>query len=87
MNKLIHTGLEIGYEKSSALDYFHDGTDNRYIDENKYKVVATKEKEITDEEQIKEGLRDWLWRVDVYLQESSNDWGTPMDLDRLPCDR
>ena len=43
------------------------------IDENKYKVVATREKEITDEEQIKEGLRDWLWRVDVYLQESSND--------------
>ena len=24
---------------------------------------------ITDKEQIKEGVRDWLWRVDVYLKE------------------
>ena len=69
MNKVIHTGLEIGYVKWGALDYFHDGTDDKYIDENKYRVVATKEKEITDEADIKLGLRDWTWRVDVYLKE------------------
>ena len=73
MSKLIHTGLEIGYEKSSALDYFHDGTDNKYIDENKYKVVATKEKEITDEEDIKLNLKDYEWRVDVYLKVQDNE--------------
>ena len=24
---------------------------------------------------------------DLTVKEASNDWGTPMDLDRLPCDR
>ena len=72
MGKLIHTTKEIATEECFCLEYFDDGTDNKYIDENKYKVVATKEKEITDAEQMKEGVKDWLWRVDVYLQESSN---------------
>ena len=69
MKKVIHTGLEIGYVKWGALDYFHDGTDDKYIDENKYRVVATKEKEITDEADIKLGLRDWTWRIKVYSKE------------------
>ena len=53
----------------SWIEYFDDGTDNKYIDENKYKVVATREKEITDEEDIKLNLKDYEWRVDVYLKE------------------
>jgi hypothetical protein len=69
MNKVIHTAQETATEECFCLEYFDDGTDNKYIDENKYRVVATKEKEITDKEQIKEGVRDWLWRVDVYLKE------------------
>ena len=69
MNKVIHTAQETATEECFCLEYFDDGTDNKYIDENKYRVVATKEKEITDEADIKLGLRDWTWRIKVYLKE------------------
>jgi len=69
MGKLIHTTKETATEECFCLEYFDDGTDNKYIDENKYKVVATREKEITDEEDIKLNLKDYEWRLDVYLKE------------------
>ncbi len=56
MGKLIHTTKETATEECFCLEYFDDGTDNKYIDENKYKVVATKEKEITLEEMINSEL-------------------------------
>ena len=41
-------------------------TDHKYTDQNKYKIVSTKWKEITDEHDLEEGTRDWLWKVEVY---------------------
>ena len=70
MVKLIHTGFEIGYQKDGALDYFHDGTNNKYIDENQYKVVATRGKEITDELDTNLGLKDYEWRIEVYEESA-----------------
>ena len=64
--KLIHVQHEVGYEKDGALDYFHTCTDSKYEDEKKYKVVATKYKEVTDEDDIANGYRDWEWCIEVY---------------------
>lgn len=72
MGKLIHTGFEIGYQKAGALDYFHDGTDNQYLNENQYKVVAIRGKEITDELDDQLGLKDYLWRIEVF-EEVNNE--------------
>ena len=66
MSKPIFTGCEIGYEAESALDYFHDSTDGRYLDGNEFKVVAHRYKEITDEDDKAQGLTDWEWTIDVY---------------------
>ena len=66
MSKPIFTGCEIGYEEESALDYFHDSTDGRYLDDNKFKVVAHRYKDITDEDDKAQGLTDWEWTIDVY---------------------
>jgi len=62
----VYTGYEIGYEKDGALNYFHTETDGEYDNEEKYKVVATKYKEITDEDDIANGYRDWEWCIEVY---------------------
>ena len=62
----IYTGYEIGYEEDGALNYFHTDTDGEYDNEEKYKVVATKHKEITDEDDIANGYRDWEWCIEVY---------------------
>jgi len=69
MNQPIYTSYEVGYEKSASIDYFHDGTDNKYEDESRYKIVSTKHKEITDEDDISNGLKDWLWQVEVFSRE------------------
>jgi hypothetical protein len=64
--EIIHVQHEVGYEKDGALDYFHTCTDSKYEDEKKYKVVATKYKEVTDEDDIANGYRDWEWCIEVY---------------------
>ena len=66
MTEPIYTTYEIGYEKWASIDYFHDSTDHKYTDQNKYKIVSTKWKEITDEDDLEQGLTDWLWKVEVY---------------------
>tara|TARA_R110002020_G_scaffold63022_1_gene168089 strand:+ start:327 stop:557 length:231 start_codon:yes stop_codon:yes gene_type:complete len=68
----IHTSWEIGYEKEGALDYFHDGSEGKYLDENKYKLVITQGKEITDEDDEARGLKDYEWEVEVFLREKNN---------------
>ncbi len=73
MKKVIYTSYEEGYEKSASIDYFHDGTDQQYEDETKYEIVSTKYKEITDEEDMANGLKDWLWRVEVFSKKESED--------------
>jgi len=78
MSKLIHTSFEIGYKESGALDYFHDVTSNKYLDKNRYKVVSTRGKEITDDLDISLGLKDYEWRIEVYdelkkLKEQPNE--------------
>ena len=69
MSEPIHTGYEIGREEEGALDYFHDGTDYKYIDETKYKIVLHKDKEITDADDEAQGLRDWEWYIEVFKIE------------------
>jgi hypothetical protein len=71
--KPIYESYEIGYEKWASIDYFHDGTDQQYEDETKYEVVSTKYKEITDEEDIANNLKDWLWKVQVFNKGETDD--------------
>ena len=52
----------------ASIDYFHDGTDQKYENETVYEIVSTKFKEITDEEDIANGLKDWLWKVQVFYK-------------------
>tara|TARA_R100000742_G_C4194574_1_gene25576 strand:- start:61 stop:291 length:231 start_codon:yes stop_codon:yes gene_type:complete len=73
MSEPIHTGYEIGREEEGALDYFHDGTDHKYIDETKYKIVLHKDKEITDADDEAKGLRDWEWYIEVFRIEEADD--------------
>ena len=42
MTEPIYTTYQIGYKKWASIDYFHDMTDHKYTDQNKYKVVSTK---------------------------------------------
>tara|TARA_R100000388_G_C7177306_1_gene126911 strand:- start:478 stop:705 length:228 start_codon:yes stop_codon:yes gene_type:complete len=72
MKKPIYESYEVGYEKSASIDYFHEGTEEKYVDKNIYKIVSTKYKEITDQDDLENGLRDWLWRVQVFLRELQN---------------
>lgn len=62
----IHTGYEIGYSKEGALDYFWQDEKTEFFDETKHQVKITKTKEITDEEDVKLGLRDWLWKIEIF---------------------
>jgi len=48
-------------------------TDHKYTDQSKYKVVSTKWREITDEEDLKLGLKDWEWKIQVYIIGEKND--------------
>ena len=64
--QLIHTGWETACEEWEALDCFHDNTTDKYLDEKKYKVVAIKWKEITDENDIANGVKDWEWEIKVF---------------------
>ena len=66
MHKPIYTSHEIGYDKDASINYFHDGTNNKFIDDKKYLVTSTKGKEITDDIDIELGYRDFEWRIDVY---------------------
>ena len=65
----IFTSDEVATEEFFALGYFHDGTNDKYIDESKYTVIATKEKEITDKDDIELSIRDYEWRVEVFLKK------------------
>ena len=67
-DKSIFTSFEAAGDEFFALGYFHDGTNDKYIDENKYTVIATKEKEITDKDDIELSIRDYEWRVEVFLK-------------------
>lgn len=62
MGKEIYTSYEISYHKCFSLEYFHESTEDFYIDEKKYKIVSKKFKEITDNDLSK----DWLWQIKVY---------------------
>jgi len=62
----IYTGYEIGYSKTGALDYFWQDEKTEFFDETKHQVKITKTKEITDEEDVKLGLRDWLWKIEIF---------------------
>jgi len=73
MSKPLKTTYEIGYERWSAIDYFHDTTSNKYVDESKYTIKAIKYKEITDKDDQKLGLKDWLWKVKVYEREVNDE--------------
>ena len=66
MHKPIYTSHEIGYDKDASINYFHDGTNNKFIDDKKYLVTSTKGKEITDDIDIELGYRDFEWRIEVY---------------------
>lgn len=72
----IHTCYEIGRDEDGAMDYclqddFFDQNDPD--PDSKYRFVATKEKEITDEDDEKAGLKDWLWRIEVYERGTTNE--------------
>ena len=66
MHKPIYTSHEIGYDKDASINYFHEGTNNKFIDDKKYLVTSTKGKEITDDIDIELGYRDFEWRIEVY---------------------
>ena len=85
MSKPIFTGHEIGYEADGALDYFHDATDGRYLDDNKFKVVAHRYKEITDEDDEAQGLTDYEWTIDVYRKPyGETEGGNKLKQERIP---
>jgi len=72
----VHTCYEIGRDEDGAMDYclqddFFDQDDPD--PDSKYRFVVTKEKEITDEDDEKLGLRDWLWRIEVYEKGTTNE--------------
>jgi hypothetical protein len=67
MRKAVHVSYETGYNKEASLDYFHDGTDHKFEDESKFKIVSTKHKEITDDEDKTKGIQDWEWKVEVFV--------------------
>lgn len=74
----IHTCYEIGRDEDGAMDYYLQDDffdqDDYYLDpDSKYRFVATKEKEITDEDDEKAGLKDWLWRIEVYERGTTNE--------------
>ena len=72
----IHTCYEIARDEDGAMDYC---LQDNFFDQNdpdpdsKYRFVVTKEKEITDEDDEKLGLRDWLWRIEVYEREVTDE--------------
>jgi len=73
MSEPVHTGLEIGTDEIYALDYFHQSTEDKYIDETKYKIVTHKWKEITDADDEAQGIRDWEWYIEVFKKEEVSD--------------
>ena len=69
MSNAIYTGFEIGYDKNGALSYFWQDEKTEFYDEMKHKVKATKIKDITDEEDQELGLKDWLWKIEIFNKE------------------
>jgi len=67
-DKSIFTSFKAAGDEFFALGYFHDGTNDKYIDESIYTITATKEKEITDKDDIKSGVKDYKWRIEVFLK-------------------
>ena len=67
-NKAMHVSYETGYDKEASLDYFHDGTDHKFVDESNFRIVSTRHKEITDNEDKAKGLQDWEWKVEVFTK-------------------
>jgi len=63
---VVKVGYEVATEKTFAIDHFHESTEDQYDDENQYKIVATKYKEITEED---DDVQDWLWLIEVTTKE------------------
>ena len=40
MTEPIYTTYQIGNKKWASIDYFHDSTDHKYTDQNKYKITV-----------------------------------------------
>jgi len=66
MANAIYVGYEIGYDREGALDYFWQNEKTKFYDEAKHIVKASKVKNITDAEDEKLGLQDWLWRIEIF---------------------
>ena len=69
----LYVGYEIGYDKDGALDYFWQDLNTEFFDESKHKIRITKYKEITDEEDEKLGMRDWLWKIEIFYKKKKNE--------------
>ena len=69
MDEALYVGYEIGYYKETALDYFWQDEKTVFYDEAKHIVKATKVKDITDEEDERLGLQDWLWKIEIFNKE------------------
>lgn len=63
---VVKVGYEVATEKTFAIDHFHESTEDQYDDENQYKIVATKYKDITEEG---DDVQDWLWLIEVTTKE------------------
>tara|TARA_R100001086_G_C11835147_1_gene257621 strand:+ start:960 stop:1181 length:222 start_codon:yes stop_codon:yes gene_type:complete len=73
MTEPIYVGYEIGYDKDGALDYFWQDERTEFFDKTKHQVRLTKYKEITDEEDKKLGMRDWVWQIEIFNKGDKND--------------
>ena len=68
-DRALYVGYEVGYDKDGALDYFWQDEKTEFFDEVKHTVIATKVKDISDEEDQELGLQDWLWKIEIFNKE------------------
>tara|TARA_R100000655_G_scaffold2490_1_gene10026 strand:- start:50 stop:271 length:222 start_codon:yes stop_codon:yes gene_type:complete len=73
MSNAIYVGYEIGYDREGALDYFFQDEKTEFYDKTKHKIKTTKIKDITDAEDEKIGLQDWLWKIEIFNKEVSDE--------------
>ena len=74
MNKPIKVFYETGYDCGGALNFVQQHTDwlPDYDDPSKFKIVFNKYKDISDEDDMKEGVTDWMWSIEVFKKEVSD---------------
>tara|TARA_R100000655_G_C2982020_1_gene191946 strand:+ start:1341 stop:1562 length:222 start_codon:yes stop_codon:yes gene_type:complete len=72
MNKPIKVFYETGYDCNGALDFDIADWLPDYDDPSKFEIVLNKYKDISDEDDIKEGVTDWVWRIEVFKKEVSD---------------